>query len=1103
MPRKAKETAEDDFILNDEQTERLRELIDGEGDEEAVMFSDSDDEKTKKEVTRKPDGNGRITYKGQDAMYDDADDEDYEEDEGGDGDNEDEDEDGDHEDGGDDSDDNSDDNSDGDNDNNSEDNSDNNGSDNNGSEFDYSDQDEELSESDIDENFEFMNALREASNFKVKSRKKKDKEATKSTPRPRKKGLAALRRKIRREELPPEVKLLLGKANEAFVQNKLEEATKLYLEVVKMDKENFSAYKTLGEIARLQGDYNRCSNFWLLAAHIHGWDYEFWRELAELSVELGHQRQAVYCYTKAIRASHHKDYESTYARACLYRESRRFKRATGSLLALRTALPAEPKIVRELAKVYVDEDRVNDAITMYKNILSDNETYRRRLDTWNQQKGHRKRSRKPRLKNVPFSWSELNILTELYSSKGAWLLGIRTIRKLARWIEHREFQTFWDDRPDEDIEFDERRFDYPKFQNLSLDEKKKEYTMPIDIRVQLGMFRLSTKNQDEALRQFGFLLEQPINDTTDLYLKVGMELESFGLYSEALELLVPLSYIEDQNTPELVLAIAKCLRETQDFENAKEAYMRLLEYSPDDVEIKVALAEVCFYLNDLDTTARLYREAREQRSQEKASARANLLQKGKKKAGSDEENAESDEELEESDENDDEIFNKNNQALIADIPLRKAAKKKKLHVTPGELRSRKTKSKMRILKQYGRIQHILTKIESEDSKERANGISEKSTNLKAIASLWIDLASDLIEIFSMYRCFFTSERAKKFNVGLRKRTAKLSVDHKLSRMRYLQNEMILSAEMDDPTVVLAKDEFRGLKYEQWYNLFMKYALMIAQYESDSSSAMAILDIAGHINVFKDYSLGTNLVGLSVGMLTSDHVLVQLQVRLLMNEYQFCPMALKAFLASYIPDSYNAIHYSDPSTQKYILRQVKAYDSLREHREITGMAAITNRNVDLSKKHPYLSYIYASLLYFNKSYYSALAYCVKLYPDFYKDPSLIFMLALSNLNRSTQRKTLNTNFQILQALTYLFEYVKLKDFNDPYQKMEALYNVGRAFHQLELDNLAITFYEKVLKIEVEDESLDLKREAAYNLYIIYNIHENHRLAEDIMDKYLVV
>lgn len=928
--------------------------------------------------------------------------------------------------------------------------------------FAFSDDDDaRLSDADIDEAFEFHNALRDAANFKVKPNRKKKKKG----------GLSQMQAMIRREATSPEVKALLSEANVAFVQQDLEKAQKLFLEVVKIDNTNFAAYKTLGEIALIQENLNNCSNFWMLAAHLHAWDYKFWREVAELSLSLHHQRQAMYCYTKAIRASKHKDYSSIFDRARLYRERHKFKRATDSLLKLREALPHDPAVVRELAKVYVDENRVNDAITMYNKILEDNVVCRR------------KSNEEDKLNTIKFDFSELNILCELYSGKCAWSLGIKALKQTARWIQHRENQKFWNEYEDADIEFDDRRFANHKFEALSLDEKRKDYTLPIDLRVQLGLFRLNCKNQnkeneEEAKIHFSFLLEEPLEDMADLYKKVGMELESFGLYKEALNYLIPLSTLEDQYTTDLVLAIAKCQRETEDFEGARESYMLLLEYDPENIEVKINLAEVCFYLRDTDTTTRLYKEAKEQRAKEKASAR--LL--------TDQTESEPDieDELVEEDDFDTEP------ALIADLPTR-PTKRKKVTLSEAEFKTLEEKSQTRTQKMYERAERLQNTLDQGSSVEN-----------RAAASVWIELALNLIELFSMYRCFFSSERARKFNVDLRKRITKQGVDYQLSRMRYLGDEIILSSHYEQPEQALQTDSFKGIKYEQWYDLFMKYALMISKYDGDVESATSILGIARHINVFQKMELTTTLVGLSVGLIVSDHNMIQDQLRALMNDYQFSPTVLKTFLASYVPDSYNSEHYADASTQKYILRQVKAYDSLREGgKPISGMAAITNHNVDLEHSHPLLNYIYASFLYLNKSYYSSLLYCLKLYSDFNNDPSLLLLLALSNLNRSTQRKTLNTNFQILQGFTFLFEYTKLKDMSDPYQKMETLYNVGRAFHQLGLDNIAIDFYQIVLDIEVEDERYDLKKESAYNLYMIYNIHHNFEYAEEIMNKYLVV
>lgn len=941
-------------------------------------------------------------------------------------------------------------------------------------------EDENISDNESDDEFLFKNALREARNFKVKPLK------TKSA---KKGGLAAMRRRIRRTELDPEVKLQLSKANEAFVNNDLDNALKLYSEVIKMDKNNFSAYKTLGEIYRMKNELNKCSNIWLLAAHLNPKDFDFWKTVAELSVELGHFKQAIYCYRRAISASGGKDLDAIFSRACLYREVGKFKRASSGLLKLRSLLPNDSRIVRELAKVYVEERRINDAISLYTKILDDNVKFRKLTD----------KGEMVSLDNIKFDWSELNILSELYSSKAAWPLGIKALRQISRWIQEREKQIFWDDNSNNDIEFDERRFDNPRFQKLKENDAGLDYSLPIDIRVQLGIFRLNNKNEDEALRHFAVLLEQPIEEAPDLFFKVGMELESFALFKEALEFLIPLSYYEEYNTSELVITIAKCLRETEDFENAKDTYIRLLEYDNENVELKVALAECYFYLNDIDAANSLYTEAKVRRSKERATAKDNLKSTGLIDEVLDEDD-DDETPLKMGEEEDFHADARSTQAIIADVPVKKK-KKRSIKYTEEEVQTMMIKSEIRVKKLYERCMTLLSQID--ELHQKGSHDEKEHISLKTMATIWIDTVSDLIEIFAMYKWFFSTEKAKRFNMKLRLRTAKLGIDQKLLRMKYLQNEIILSQQFIGDEY--PEESFKGLKYEQWYQLFVRYALLIAEYEKDAETAIVIQDIIKQANVFRGRELEIQLVGLSIGVVCQDTSIIMGQTRNLMNDYQFSVDAFRLYLASMITNYDMAESFADSPSQKFMLRQVKAFDSLRDESKesIPGKATVTRTNVDLSKDHFLVNYTYAAYLFTNKSYYSALIYLLKLYQTFPDNPDLLFLIALSNLHRSIQRKTLNTSFQILQGLTYLLEWIKTKDQNDPYHRMEAYYNVGRSFNLLGLDHLAIGFYEKVMQIEVDDPAYDLKMEAAHNLYSIYNMNKNYLQAEVIMNKYLVI
>lgn len=75
--------------------------------------------------------------------------------------------------------------------------------------------------------------------------------------------------------------------------------------------------------------------------------------------------------------------------------------------------------------------------------------------------------------------------------------------------------------------------------------------------------------------------------------------------------------------------------------------------------------------------------------------------------------------------------------------------------------------------------------------------------------------------------------------------------------------------------------------------------------------------------------------------------------------------------------------------------------------------------------------------------------------------------------------------------------------------ETNYNMGRALHQLGLLPGAIHFYKLVLESEppelVEKNSniLDLRKEAAFNLHLIYMQAENPQLARMYLENYVTV
>ena len=69
-----------------------------------------------------------------------------------------------------------------------------------------------------------------------------------------------------------------------------------------------------------------------------------------------------------------------------------------------------------------------------------------------------------------------------------------------------------------------------------------------------------------------------------------------------------------------------------------------------------------------------------------------------------------------------------------------------------------------------------------------------------------------------------------------------------------------------------------------------------------------------------------------------------------------------------------------------------------------------------------------------------------------------------------------------------------------QNEEATYNIARAFHQIGILELAVSYYHKLLSFSVSE---NLKREAAYNLSLIYRESSSPELANKILIDYITV
>ncbi|CAK9814914.1 General transcription factor 3C polypeptide 3 [Anthophora quadrimaculata] len=120
--------------------------------------------------------------------------------------------------------------------------------------------------------------------------------------------------------------------------------------------------------------------------------------------------------------------------------------------------------------------------------------------------------------------------------------------------------------------------------------------------------------------------------------------------------------------------------------------------------------------------------------------------------------------------------------------------------------------------------------------------------------------------------------------------------------------------------------------------------------------------------------------------------------------------------------------------------------------------------------------------------------------------LALLIGVTLLQMSCQKLSDKKNQLVIQAVAFLKKYSQLRGKDG---EQETYYNMGRAFHQVGLLSAAAHFYKQVLNNDPGDlvnqnpHLLDLKKEAAFNLHLIYLHSENHLLARMYLENYITV
>ncbi|KAK9467184.1 hypothetical protein V1512DRAFT_262142 [Lipomyces arxii] len=928
------------------------------------------------------------------------------------------------------------------------------------------------------------------------------------------------RKKKRNGNVPPrtreaepseEVKILLGQANQAYATDDLDEAERFLAEVIRIDNHVYAAWKTLGEIHKQRGDIPKCLLAWISAGHLRLKDSELWSICGKLSVQIGQIDQALYCYNRAILANS-RDVESIYERGMVFKQMGNNSKALEAFRKLHELLPHDLTVIRELASAYVMLNNVTYASKLYEEILQI--------------------AKSPDLagpddeKSPPFGWSELNILAELYGVQKDWLRAIELIKSTARWLLQRDNEKFWNDvAEDNDDEYFPDRAVLNKHFSASKRgdaEAMAEYTLPLDLRAKMAVFRLKLGHVDTALKHTTFVLnvaeqagencDNP-SQYADLFMDVAEALADAEQYEPALALYAPLAETEEYSTPRLVMAMGRCLHGLDDFDQAESAYQTVVASDATNLDARIALAEVYEATGRRQEALELVNEVmrlrRDQERQKNAVPGLTSPAVADSRAAS-------------------EPADEPENSVPSFIPN-----------TDGRQSGRGTATGSRTRGTGGRPKITLT--ERMQAEERACELVQTklrrlrqyedglNTGNPVAVSEWLQTASELVDMFTNTKVFFPVDKQRVFRgffVTAKRRAGKQTMNDKLKGMATRLQESLQQPELTEQDPEENATEFRGLGFDGWFTIFMQYALTLTWHE-EVEDAYSVLRRARDANVFhqdKERVRIMTLVQLSCALHVQDYKTAMETVRVVITQQdtQFAPDMYRLLLCS-VPSGPAAIKiFNLPSTQKYLLRHVKGMDSILEGKAIVGSIKVKHGDNGESSSNemtgnPILLTLYGQILAASRSHVPSLSYYMRAFEIAPTDPMILFSIALAHLHRAMQRQTNNRHLQVVQGLSYLVDYCRArsklyKDLPTCWvEEQETNYNMGRAFHMLGLPSLAVQYYERGLAVVVPDDARSaelenmygLRREIAYNLQLMYMMSGNAKLARMIVDKYLVM
>uniref|UniRef100_A0A8B9JKB1 General transcription factor IIIC, polypeptide 3 n=1 Tax=Astyanax mexicanus TaxID=7994 RepID=A0A8B9JKB1_ASTMX len=339
-----------------------------------------------------------------------------------------------------------------------------------------------------------------------------------------------MRERRPRSKLPRALRGLMGEANIRYARGDKEDAILMCMEIIRQAPLAYEPFSTLAMIYEDQGDMEKALQFGLIAAHLNPSDCEEWVKLADMSLEQDNIKQAIICYTKAIKYNH-SNVRYLWERSSLYEQVGEHKQAMDGYRRILSLLPPTDgehfmQLSRDMAKSYYESNELASAIGVMEEALE----------------------RHPEL----VSHECVNMAAELYIANHQYVKALEVRGYVLEVVVP------------EDV--------------------------PVDIRVKLMVCLIHQHVLKPLDPMLTSLMEQSPEEMGDLYLDVAEAFMDEGEYNSALPLLSALVCSERYNLAVVWLRHAECLKALGHLEVAVKSYSKVVEMAPLHLEARLALS---------------------------------------------------------------------------------------------------------------------------------------------------------------------------------------------------------------------------------------------------------------------------------------------------------------------------------------------------------------------------------------------------------------------------------------------------------------------------------------------------------------------------------